>query len=72
MGDYRKNMCETEGEELVRVEQLVKNYGKAGESEKAESAVKVLKAVDFCVNRQEFVGIMGKSGCGASVKIRLS
>lgn len=47
MGDYRKNMCETEGEELVRVEQLVKNYGKAGESEKAESAVKVLKAVDF-------------------------
>lgn len=71
MGDYRKNMCETEGKEIVRVEQLVKNYGKAGESEKAESAVKVLKALDFCVNRQEFVGIMGKSGCGKTTLLKV-
>lgn len=29
MGDYRKNMCETEGKEIVRVEQLVKKLWKS-------------------------------------------
>ena len=50
--------------EIIRVEKLVRNYGKSNTSQEDEAIVKVLKELNFNVEKQEFVGIMGKSGCG--------
>ena len=44
---------------VVTVNQVKKVYGKKG-SEQYEA----LKKIDFSVGEGEFVGIMGKSGCG--------
>lgn len=61
----------TAGKEILRTERLVKNYGKEGESEQAESAVKVLRGLDLCIREQEFAGIMGKSGCGKTTLLKV-
>lgn len=52
--------------ELLRVEHLSKIYG-AGENQ-----VKALDDVSLCVEKGEFVAIVGASGSGDYVKIRLS
>lgn len=57
--------------EIIRVEQLIRNYGKLGTSQEDEAVVKVLKGLDFCIERQEFVGIMGKSGCGKTTLLKV-
>ena len=55
---------------MVRVENLFRNYDRIGtESGKTES-VEVLKGLDFSVEKQEFVGIMGKSGCGKTTLLK--
>lgn len=71
MRENRNETGKTAGEEILRTERLVKNYGKEGESEQAESAVKVLKGLDLCVREQEFAGIMGKSGCGKTTLLKV-
>ena len=56
---------------VLEVKDLVRNYRKSVIKE-SEEDVKVLKGINFQVAEGEFVGIMGKSGCGDYVKIRLS
>ena len=49
----------TNKNEIIRVEKLVRNYGKSDMSREDEAIVKVLKELNFNVEKQEFVGIMG-------------
>ena len=48
---------------VLEVENLIRNYRKSVIKE-SEEDVKVLKGISFQVAEGEFVGIMGKSGCG--------
>ena len=57
--------------EIIRVEKLVRNYGKSNTSQEDEAIVKVLKELNFNVEKQEFVGIMGKSGCGKTTLLKV-
>ena len=63
-GKLREKMSDntTNKNEIIRVEKLVRNYGKSDMSREDEAIVKVLKELNFNVEKQEFVGIMGKSG----------
>ena len=51
---------------ILEIENLRKYYGKQG------SQTKALDGITLQVMEGEFLGIMGSSGSGASVKIRLS
>lgn len=46
--------------EVLKIEDLVRNYGK----------IEVLKKLNFKVEQGEFVGIMGKSGCGKTTLLK--
>ena len=48
---------------VLEVRRLIRNYRKSA-VKSAEEDVKVLKGISFKVDKGEFVGIMGKSGCG--------
>ena len=48
---------------VIKVENLIKNYKKSTWKE-SEEDVTVLKGLSFQAEQGEFVGIMGKSGCG--------
>ena len=50
--------------EVMKVENLVRNYKMVYSDRQGEEEIKVLKGLDFTIEEQEFVGIMGKSGCG--------
>lgn len=52
--------------EILRLEHIQKYYGGRG------NLTKAIQDISFSVREGEFVGIMGASGSGASVKIRLS
>lgn len=52
--------------DLLEVKSISKTYGSG------ETAVHALKNVSFSVPKGEFVAIVGESGSGACVKIRLS
>lgn len=43
-------------------------YGEDGEKKKE---IHVLKGLNFSIQRQEFVGIMGRSGCGKTTLLKL-
>ena len=47
--------------ELIRVENVVKNY----------QNTQVLKSIDLTVHEGEFVGIMGKSGSGKTTLLKI-
>lgn len=57
--------------EVIRVEALIRNYAKEGRAETSEDSIKVLKGLDFTVEAQEFIGIMGKSGCGKTTLLKV-
>lgn len=52
--------------DLLEVQSVSKTYGSG------ETSVRALKNVSFSVQKGEYVAIVGESGSGASVKIRLS
>lgn len=54
---------------VIKVENLIKNYRKSTWKE-SEEDVKVLKGISFEVKQGEFVGIMGKSGCGKTTLLK--
>lgn len=51
---------------LLEVRNICKTYGSG------ETSVKALKDVSFSVPRGEYVAVVGESGSGDYVKIRLS
>ena len=54
---------------ILIVKNLVRNYRKAYFKE-SEEDIKVLKKISFYVSEGEFVGIMGKSGCGKTTLLK--
>lgn len=52
--------------EILKLEHIQKYYGNQG------NLTKAIQDISFSVREGEFLGIMGSSGSGASVKIRLS
>ena len=54
---------------VLEVENLIRNYRKSVIKE-SEEDVKVLKGISFQVAEGEFVGIMGKSGCGKTTLLK--
>lgn len=55
---------------IIRAESLYREYTKAGQDGEDVQSIQVLKGLDFVVNEQEFVGIMGKSGCGKTTLLK--
>lgn len=56
--------------DVLDVKGLVRNYQKTiSGGEKRE--IKVLKGLDFTVKKGEFLGIMGKSGCGKTTLLKV-
>lgn len=58
--------------EIMKVENLIRNYSKSGkDKKKATDNIEVLKGLNFTVEEQDFVGIMGKSGCGKTTLLKV-
>lgn len=55
---------------VLEVENLIRNYHKST-LKKSNEDIKVLKGVSFSVEEGEFVGIMGKSGCGKTTLLKV-
>lgn len=55
---------------VLEVENLVRNYQKSS-LKKSDDDIKVLKGLNFSVEEGEFVGIMGKSGCGKTTLLKV-
>ena len=56
---------------VMKVENLVRNYKMVYSDRQDEEEIKVLKGLDFTIEEQEFVGIMGKSGCGKTTLLKV-
>ena len=50
--------------DVLRAENLVRDYVQYGEDGEKKKEIHVLKGLNFSIQRQEFVGIMGASGSG--------
>lgn len=55
---------------VLEVEKLIRNYRKSA-LKNSDEDIKVLKGIDFSVEEGEFVGIMGKSGCGKTTLLKV-
>lgn len=55
---------------VLEVENLIRNYQKSA-IKKSDEDIKVLKGLNFSVEQGEFVGIMGKSGCGKTTLLKV-
>lgn len=55
---------------VLEIENLIRNYQRSLLRE-SEGDVKVLKGISFFVEEGEFVGIMGKSGCGKTTLLKV-
>lgn len=51
-------------QEIIRTDKLYRSYSKSGGKKEGPEDIRVLKGIDLTVEEGEFVGIMGKSGCG--------
>ena len=57
--------------EIIKVENLIRSYEQSGRSKKEiQEEQCVLKGLSFTVEEKEFVGIMGKSGCGKTTLLK--
>ena len=56
--------------EVIKIENLFRSYPKSEGTDKKDR-IEVLKGLDFTVEQQEFVGIMGKSGCGKTTLLKV-
>ncbi len=52
---------------VLKAENLVRNYKLPNEE---EGTIKVLKGLNFTIEEEEFVGIMGRSGCGKTTLLK--
>lgn len=57
--------------DVLRAENLVRDYVQYGENGEKKKEIHVLKRLNFSIQRQEFVGIMGRSGCGKTTLLKL-
>lgn len=58
--------------ELMKVVDLIRSYKKSeNESKEVSGDIRVLKGINLTVEEREFVGIMGKSGCGKTTLLRV-
>ena len=57
--------------EILKVNNLIKKFPKAGGEIDDADAISVLKGINFDVEQGEYVGIMGKSGCGKTTLLKL-
>lgn len=55
---------------VLEVENLIRNYQKST-LKKSKEDIKVLKGLSFSVGEGDFVGIMGKSGCGKTTLLKV-
>lgn len=71
MGESNISKKELENlKDVIKVEGLYRSYAKIGTESGKKEAIEVLKGLDFAVEKQEFVGIMGKSGCGKTTLLK--
>lgn len=56
--------------EILKVQHLIRNYEKPSRGDEKQE-VKVIKDISFDIKEQEFVGIMGKSGCGKTTLLKV-
>ena len=57
--------------EILKVNNLIKKFPKAGGEIDDADAISVLKGINFDVEQGEYVGIMGKSGCGKTTLLKI-
>lgn len=55
---------------ILEVNKLVRDYSIISEDKKEKTQIHVLKGLDFSVEAGEFVGVMGKSGCGKTTLLK--
>lgn len=55
---------------VLEIENLIRNYPKSL-LKRSDEDIKVLKGLSFKVEEGEFVGIMGKSGCGKTTLLKV-
>lgn len=59
-------------EPVIKVERLSRSYTKSGNGKTTQTEnIEVLKGLDFGVVEGEFVGIMGRSGCGKTTLLKV-
>ena len=51
---------------VLEVQDIIRNYSKKGDGARpAEDDIKVIRGISMKVEKGDFLGIMGKSGCGS-------
>ena len=56
--------------EILKAAHLIRNYEKPSRGDEKQE-VKVIKDISFEIGEKEFVGIMGKSGCGKTTLLKV-
>ena len=52
---------------VLEVRDIIRNYSKKGDGARpSEDDIKVIRGLSLKVEKKDFLGIMGKSGCGMS------